>query len=87
MRMKKLPGRINKSDARKKWDNNEQFIVVPCKCRPYDLFGNIDEFAYLVIPEIEKKSHASFAHFLDSFSYYNCNSICGMYPAFYVVNK
>ena len=87
MKMKKYPGRINKSEARRRWKNDERFVIVPCKCRPFDFLGELEEFAYLVIPEIEKTNHRTFEHFLDSFSYYNCNAVLGIYPSFYVVNS
>lgn len=84
--MIKYPGRINKSEARRRWQNDERFVIVPCKCRPFDFLGNLDEFAYLVIPQEEKKSHRTFDRFYDSFSYYNCNTVAGMYPSFYLPN-
>lgn len=87
MKMKKFPGRINKAEAKKRWNNDLPFVIVPCKCRPFDFLGNLDEFAYLVFPEHEKENHRSFDSFLDSFLYYNCNSVCGMYPSFYVPNN
>lgn len=87
MKMKKYPGRINKSEARRRWNNDENFVIVPCKCRPFDMFGDLGDFAYLVIPEIEKTNYRTFEIFLDSFSYYNCNSVCGLYPSFYVKNN
>ena len=86
MKMNKYPGRITNSDARKRWQNNSPFVIVPCKCRPFDFLGNLDEFAYLVNPELEKKNYRTFDHFLDSFSYYNCNSVTGMYASYFVPN-
>lgn len=86
MKMKKFPGRFSKNEARRRWEKDENFVIVPCKCRPFDIHGNLDYFSYLVIPEVEKKTHRTFDSFINSFCYYNCNQTLGMYPAYYVEN-
>lgn len=87
MKQLNYPGRITKPVARRRWRNNEPFVIVPCKCFPYDAFGDLDEFAVLVNPEKEKQNFSTFEWFYDNYAYYNCNTIVGMYPAFYIPNS
>ena len=87
MRMKNFPGRIGKPEARRRWENNEPFVIVPCKCSPYTPDGKLTDMAYVIDPAEAKIIHRTFDHYFDSYSYYNCNHVTGMYPAFYVPKK
>lgn len=86
------PGRITKAEARKRWDENKDFIIVPCQCRAYDrtIFidtrtkMNVAQFAQYVCPEDLKAYDTEFDAFVNQFEYYNCNVETGYYAAFYV---
>lgn len=84
--MQHQPNRINKSVARKLWDAGESFIVVPRFVSPFDAQGNLKGSA-LIVDSSVRSNFASFAIFCDNFIYYNCNTVTGLYPAFYVLNK
>lgn len=72
--------RINKATARKLWENNLNFILVPCKCSPAGL-GSLDTETDLSSPDFEERR--SFDAFVNEFEFYNCNNETGRYAAFY----
>lgn len=71
--------RINKRTAKKLWENNENFIIVPCKCSPYGL-GALYTQCDL---DSRDENRRAFDTFVNEFTYYNCNNEMGRYPAFY----
>lgn len=94
MKMKKLPGRITKKQARKMWDNDEKFVIVPCRCRPYDpiktdeFYGySVSMYGITVVPGTVKLMYDTFDEYVNAFTFYNCCAEVGNYPAFYVCNS
>lgn len=97
--MIRVPDRISKKEAKKLFQNNEKFIVVPCKCPPtrwsYPKPGETPkkipfDLAIICNPESEKEFFNEFHEvgdifeaFCDHFTYYNCTNEVGRYPAFY----
>ena len=73
--------RISKAAARKLWENNSNFIIVPCKLSPYGL-GALDTSCDLSTEDIDNRR--SFDKLINEFTFYNCNSETGRYPAFYI---
>lgn len=72
--------RISKAVARKLWENNGNFIIVPCKLSPYGL-GALDTSCDLSSEDAECRR--PFDKLINEFSYYNCNRETGLCPAFY----
>lgn len=71
--------KISKSEARGLYEKEQEFYIVPCKCRPDSMFSqkvNGRTFELMI--------GWSFESFVNSFTYYNCNNECGRYPAYYV---
>lgn len=78
MTMKK----INKSTARKLWNEKKPFLIVACNMRPeYGILIGATGHTY---EECETIFHETFETMYNSFCYYNCNSVTGRYPAFYL---
>lgn len=71
--------RINKTTARKLWENGGNFIIVPCKCSPRGLGA-----LYTICDLGKQEREISFETFINSFTFYNCNSETGRYPAYYI---
>lgn len=70
--------KINKTTAKKMFENGETFVMVPNKLRPDNMFiSSIVDGSCL-------KDYTTFEKLYDSFRYYNCNYETGYYPAFYV---
>ncbi len=68
--------KINKTAARKLWNEGKGFIIVSCNLRP--------EYGLNIKPEWMKQ-YNSFDIFLNRFCAYNCgDSERGRYPAYYV---
>lgn len=84
MKMQHQPNRIRKTEAKKLWDAGEPFVIVPRLIYPYDAQGNLKDFAFIV-DSFVKSNYKSFDRFCDHYIYYNCNSITGLYPAFYIL--
>lgn len=66
--------KINKTTARKLYNEKKSFIMVPCKIRPDGMFA------------VELKPGWMFRNFdvmYNEFLYYNCNPETGKYIAFY----
>lgn len=66
--------KINKSSARKLYDNNIPVLIIPCKCSPLASWLTGCEMI---------KNERSFDAFVNEFTYYNCCYELGYYPAFY----
>ena len=81
--MIKYPGRITKKEARKLFRGGVKFIIVPCKCRPYNYNGSLGDTAGIVDPLKMPDKYKCFDTFVNEFEYYNCNSELGYYAAFY----
>ncbi len=70
--------KINKTAARKLWNEGKEFTIVPCNMRP--------EHGVIVPAEWRKSTpYHDFDQFIDRYTYYNCvNAETGRYPAYYV---
>ena len=69
--------KINKSTARKLYNEGKEFWITACNMRPEAgiLIGSLS---------FEQMAGVSFDAKVNSFSYYNCDSERGRYPAYYV---
>ena len=69
--------KINKSTARKLYNEGKEFWITACNMRPECgiLIGSLS---------FEQMAGVSFDAMVNSFSYYNCDSERGRYPAYYV---
>ena len=69
--------KINKSTARKLYNEPKEFWITACNMRPEAgiLIGSLS---------FEQMAGVSFDAMVNSFSYYNCDSERGRYPAYYV---
>lgn len=65
--------KINKTAARKLYEQKIPFIVVPCNMRPDSVFA-------MKIRHFFK----TFNNFYNEYCYYNCNNENGRYPSFYI---
>jgi len=74
--------RINKSQARKLFENEKQFFIVPRKVSPLNSWGLGME---VIINNWSVGE--SFQNFVNSYEYYNCNNELGTYSAFYVKSE
>lgn len=70
--------RISKAAARKMWKDNQDFIMVPCKCSPTGLG------AIYTRCDLSAAEKADFDKLVNAFEFYNCNNETGRYTAFYV---
>lgn len=69
--------KINKSTARKLYNEGKEFWITACNMRP--------EYGILIGSlSFEQMAGVSFDAMVNSFSYYNCDSERGRYPAYYV---
>lgn len=67
--------RINKTAARKLFNEGKEFWITPCNMRP--------ECGLLML-ESWQSQFGSFDKLYNNFVYYNCDNERGRYPAFYV---
>lgn len=74
--------RITKNQARKLFNAGNSFVMVPCKCRLFTMWG-LDCF---IDGYDERESGRTFDTIINMFTYYNCNNELGYYPAFYVIS-
>ena len=73
----KIMKKINKSTARKLYNEGKEFWITACNMRP--------EYGILIGSlSFEQMAGVSFDAMVDSFSYYNCDNERGRYPAYYV---
>lgn len=68
--------RISKQEAKKRYEAQQHVIIIPCKCVP----GN----KWCIGNRMYNVGGRTFEQYLNEWSYYNCNSELGRYPAFYV---
>ena len=69
--------KINKAIARKLYNEGKEFWITACNMRP--------EYGILIGSlSFEQMAGVSFDAMVNSFSYYNCDSERGRYPAYYV---
>lgn len=88
--MNKYPGRISKKQARKLFEENKPFVIVPCKCYPYFHGWSGKKYGYhltlmasVIYPQ-ECEEGTTFDSIVNSFEYYNCHAFGnGSYAAFY----
>lgn len=67
--------KINKTTARKLWNEGKEFTIVACNLR--------SEYGIVVRAEW-RKQFRNFDQFVDRFNFHNCvNSETGRYPAYY----
>lgn len=66
---------INKIQARKLYEKNIPFVIVPANMRPDS------QFAVHMKPSWMWRN---FNNFYNEFCFYNCNNETGRYPRFYV---
>ena len=70
--------RINKKEARRRYNNGEIIRFVPCKISPVNIWGFYSDKYY-------SKNNNSFETVVNTFTYYNCIDYeTGTYPAFYI---
>lgn len=68
--------KMNKREARKAWNNGEQFWITPCNAWA--------EYGLLIDPlRIAADFDGDFDKMVNTFTYYNCNNVVGRYPAYY----
>ena len=69
--------RINKSTARKLYNEHKNFWIAACNMRP--------ECGILIgSSSFERMTETPFDTMVNSFIYYNCDNERGRYPAFYI---
>lgn len=70
--------RISKAEAKKKYENGDSVLFIPCKLNPENSWGlGIEENKYLW------GQCDSFEKLCNEYTFYNCNSETGTYIAFY----
>ena len=68
--------KINKTAARKLWNEGKEFTIVACNLRP--------EYGITARPSW-MKNYRDFDQFVNQFTVFNCvNNETGRYPAYYV---
>lgn len=68
--------RVNKTVARKLFNEGKQFWMTACNMRP--------EYGILVNAPIYKEEQTDFDELVNAFAYYNCGNETGRYPAYYI---
>jgi hypothetical protein len=68
--------RISKQAAKKRYEAQQLVVITPCKCAP----GN----KWCIENRMFNVGGRTFDQYVNEWSYYNCNSELGRYPAFYV---
>lgn len=68
--------RVNKTIARKLFNEGKQFWMTACNMRP--------ECGILVNAPVYKEEQTDFDKLVNAFTYYNCGNETGRYPAYYV---
>ena len=78
--------RINKRTARKLFNEKKDFLIIPCKINPDNVWGigaKINQYYYNQFSETSKKD---FDVFIGEYTFYNCSYETGYYPAYYIEN-
>ena len=76
--------RISKRTARKLFNEKKDFLIIPCKVNPNNVWGigaKINQYYYNQFPEIFKKD---FDVLVREYTFYNCSYETGYYPAYYI---
>lgn len=68
--------RINKKEARRRFNQGEEIIIEACKMRVDSMWG--DSF------RINNKQEKDFDSIVNEFEYYNCMYETGYYASYYV---
>lgn len=67
---------INKTVARKLYEQNKPFWITACNMRP--------ECGILINSRARRYGNETFNNIVNAFTYYNCNSETGRYPRYYI---
>lgn len=71
--------KMNKAQARKLYDNGQEFIAIPHKLNPDNQYWGMGAVINnRIVPDFEKACNA--------LEYYSCNNETGYYLAFYTVS-
>ena len=76
--------RISKRTARKLFNEKKDFLIIPCKINPNNMWGigaKINQYYYNQFPEIFEKD---FDVLVREYTFYNCSYETGYYPAYYI---
>ena len=74
--------RVNKTIARKKYNDGEPVLIVPCKCDPTN---NYFSLSIIISKNDELIDTIDFDKRINYFTYFNCNyNELGKYPAYYI---
>ena len=68
--------KINKSAARKMWNEKKEFWIAPCNMRAV--------CGILVQYDRENIQETTFDKYVNAFEYYNCDNQRGRYAAYYI---
>lgn len=68
--------KINKSTARKYWNEKKEFWITACNMRPV--------CGILIQYDRENIKETTFDKYINAFEYYNCDNQRGRYAAYYV---
>lgn len=78
--------RINKRTARKLFNSKKDFLIVPCKINPNNVWGyrtEINQHYYNQFPEM-LEFEKDFDVLVREYTFYNCSYETGYYPAYYI---
>lgn len=70
--------KVNKTVARKAYDEDRAVFIIPNKINPISHFGRI------MLCKMEKDNFTDFDKFINAYSYYNCNPETGNGIAYYI---
>lgn len=68
--------KINKTQAKKLYNEGKTINLIPCKCRPNGVWVHLCP--------ISNTENVTFESMLNSYMYYNCIPELGLYPHYYV---
>ena len=76
--------KVNKTQARKLYNNNKNVYIVPCKVYPN--YNNVWTQPIKLNKEeyIDKNYENDFDKIINNFEFYNCNTELGKYTSFYI---
>jgi hypothetical protein len=83
--LKKELEKVNKTAARRLFNEGKILYLVPCKVYPN--FGNCFITPYEIQKDRVKDGIVNFDRIVDNFEYYNCNNEVGRYTHYYVEVK
>ena len=76
--------KINKTKARKLYNNNVNIYIIPCKVYPNYNNMWIQPIKLNKEEYIDKNYENDFDKIINNFEYYNCNTEVGRYTSFYI---